>query len=230
MNINALKAVPLALLLVAASTAAPAAGDEPSEKKEKTIVIADDGVVSVGDEPFVFRFPEHGRQGRIGVRLLEMTPELRAHYGAPREAGVLVAGVEKESPASKAGIQVGDIITSAGGEKIESVAALSRAVRRAKAGDMLKLEVSRDRASKQISVKVEERRISEIDLGEMGRDFGRDLGRDIGRELGRRAWVFHDLPDRRVLRDLPEFRDRLQERLDELEKRLRDLEKKLPAR
>jgi C-terminal processing protease CtpA/Prc len=216
-----LKTVPMALLLVASSAAAPAAGDEPSEKKEKSIVIADDGVFSDGDEAFVWRFPEHGRQGRIGVRLLEMTPELRAHYGAPREAGVLVAGVEKESPASKAGIQVGDIITRAGQERIESAADLSREVRRAKAGDTLKLDISRDRASKQVAVKVEERRISEIDPG------------DLGREIGRHAWVFRDRPiirDRRVIRDLPEFRDRLQERIDDLEKRLRDLEKKLPAR
>jgi membrane-associated protease RseP (regulator of RpoE activity) len=223
MNTNALKAMPLALLLIAA---VPATGDEPSEKKEKRIVITDDGVFSDGDEAFVWRFPEHGRQGRIGVRLLEMTPELRAHYGAPREAGVLVAGVEKESPASKAGIQVGDIITRAGADRIESVADLSRAVRHAKAGDTIKLEVSRDRASKQLTVKVEERRTSEIDLG----DLGRDLGRDIGREIGRHAWVFRDHPAlrQRHVRDLPEFRDRLQERIDELEKRLRDLEKKLP--
>jgi C-terminal processing protease CtpA/Prc len=225
MNNNLLRVIPLALLLVAASTAAPAAGDEPSEKKEKRIVITDDGVSFDGDEPFVWRFPEHGRQGRIGVRLLDMTPELRAHYGAPREAGVLVAGVEKESPASKAGVQVGDIITQAGQERIESAADLSRAVRRAKAGDTLKLDISRDRASKQLTVKVEERKVSEIDPG--------DFGRDIGREIGRHAWVFRDRPvirERRVIQDLPEFRDRLQERLDELEKRLRDLEKKLPAR
>jgi len=224
-----LKAMPMALLLIASSDTVPAAGDEPSEKKEKRIVITDDGVLSDGDEAFVWRFPEHGRQGRIGVRLLEMTPELRAHYGAPREAGVLVAGVEKESPASKAGIQVGDIITRAGADTIESAADLSRAVRRSRAGDTLKLEVSRDRATKQLTVKVEERRTSEIDIG----DLGRDLGRDIGREIGRHAWVFRDRPstrDRRVFQDFPEFRDRLDERIDELEKRLRDLEKKLPAR
>jgi membrane-associated protease RseP (regulator of RpoE activity) len=227
MNTNALKAMPMALLLIASAAAAPAAGDEPSEKREKRIVITDDGPFSGGDEAFVWRLPEHGRQGRIGVRLLEMTPELRVHYGAPRDVGVLVAGVEKESPASTAGIQVGDIITRAGADRIESAADLSRAVRHAKAGDTIKLEVSRDRASKQLTVKVEERRTSEIDLG----DLGRDLGRDIGREIGRHAWVFRDRPvtrDRHVIRDLPEFRDRLQERIDELEKRLHDLEKKLP--
>ena len=219
MKTNLLKAMPLALLL--AASAAPGAGDEPSWKKEKSIVITGDGAFSDGDEAFVWRFPEHARRGRLGVRLLEMTPELRAHYGAPPEAGVLVAAVEKESPASKAGIQVGDIITRAGGERIESVGDLSRAVRHAKAGDTLNVEVSRDRASRQLAVKVEERRTSEIDLG------------DFERELGRHAWVFSDHPtirDRRVIRDFPESHDRLQEKIDDLEKRLRELEKKLPAR
>jgi chaperonin cofactor prefoldin len=36
--------------------------------------------------------------------------------------------------------------------------------------------------------------------------------------------------DRRVFRDRPETRDRLQEKLEKMEKRLRDLEKKLSSR
>ncbi len=101
-----------------------------------------------------------------------MTPELRTHYGAPKDAGVLVAGVESESPASKAGIQVGDIVTRAGGERIESALDLTHAVRRMKSGETLKLEVSRDRAVKQLAVKIEERRSAEMDLGELGHDLG----------------------------------------------------------
>jgi hypothetical protein len=241
MYTKALKSLPLALLLASSATAVLAAGREPSEKKEKSITIAEDDVVlSDGDEPFVFRFSDRARRGRIGVRLLEMTPELRAHYGAPRDAGVLVAGVEKDSPAAKAGIQVGDIITRAGGDPVESALDLSRALRHAKAGDTLKLDVSRDRASRQLTIKVEERGDVEIDLGDLGHDlgrdlgrhFGRDLGRDIRREIGRHAWVFRDpvIRERHVYRDLPEIRDRIQERMEQLEKRLRELEKKLPAR
>jgi hypothetical protein len=156
-----------------------------------------------------------------------MTPELRTHYGAPKDAGVLVAGVETESPAAKAGIQVGDIVTRADGERIESGRDLTRAVRRMKPGETLKVEVSRDRAVKQLTVKIEERRSAESDLGDMGHDLG-DLGPQPGevrREDGRRddgpgsrrAWVFSH----------PESLDHMR-KLEAMEKRLQDLEKKLP--
>jgi hypothetical protein len=255
MYTNALKALPLALLLAASSTAVLAGGDEKSERKGKVVVMAEDDDFSDGDEPFVWSFSGHPGRGRLGVRLLEMTPELRAHYGAPRDAGVLVAGVESGSPAARAGIKAGDIITRAAGEHVENARDLARAVRHAKAGDSLKLEISRDRAATQVTVKVERARDDrseyEFDFGDLGRDirrsigrdlgrdlgrnFGRDLGRDlrreIGREIGRHAWAFDGPPivfrDRRVFRDRPETHDRLQQRLEEMEKRLRDLEKKL---
>lgn len=235
MSSSAIKALPLAFFLLA-STAAVNAGDDPiekSEKKEKTIVVTDDGLFSSdGDEPAVWHMTRRGRQGYLGIRLLEMTPELRAHYGAPKDAGILVAGVETESPAAKAGIQVGDIVTRADGERIESGRDLTRAVRRMKSGETLKVEVSRDRAVKQLTVKIEERRSAEIDLGDMGhdlgdlgreigRDIGRDIGRNIGRDFGRRAWVFQNRP---------ESLDHLRDKLESIEKRLKDLEKKLPAR
>jgi serine protease Do len=225
MNSAAMKAMPLALLLITTCAAAAPSGDEPtekSEKKEKRIIVNDGGVFSSdGDEPFVWRLPRRARQGYLGIHLLEMTPELRAHLGAPKDAGVLVAGVESESPAAKAGIKVGDIITRADGERVESGRDLTHVVRGMKSGETLKVEVSRDRAVKPLSVRIEERRNAEIDLGDLGRDLGRDIGRDIGRDLGRRAWVF---------RSHPENLDRFQDRLEEIEKRLKDLEKKLPAR
>ncbi|HKA37628.1 MAG TPA: PDZ domain-containing protein [Thermoanaerobaculia bacterium] len=215
---NALKSLPLAILL--ASTALTARGDEPSEHKHKSrVIVSEDGVFSTdGDDSLVVRLPGHGRRGYLGVRLLEMTPELREHFGAPRGAGVLVASVEADSPAQKAGIQVGDIITKAGGDPIESVRDLARSARGMKSGETLKVEVSRNRATREISVTVQERASREIDLGDLGREIGRDFGHDFGREFGRHAWVFRD----------PENIDRFQQRMDDLEKRLKDLEMRLP--
>ena len=247
MHANLLRALPIAMLLAASSTSLPAASDETPEKKDMTIVVAGDNP-SDGDEPFVWTFPGRAGQGRLGIRLVEMTPELRAHYGAPRDAGVLVAGVEGGSPAEKAGLRAGDIITRAGGEHVETAADLARAVRHAKTGDSLKLDISRDRVATHVTVKIEKRGDYgyEFELGDLGRHLGRDIGRDIGRdfgrdlrreinrEVGRHAWAFRDGPivfrDRRVLRDRPENLDRLHEKLEGMEKRLRDLEKKLSSR
>lgn len=219
------KALPLALLLLASWALPAGANDDPPRKKEKKVVVTDEDVVVLdkdepGDEAFVWRSPGRSRRGYLGVRLLEMTPELRAHFGAPKDAGVLVAGIEKGSPAAKSGIQVGDIITRADGERIESGSDLTRAVRRRKSGEALKLEISRDRVAKSLAVKVEERRVAEFDMGNLG-DLGREIGRSVGRDIGRHAWV---------LPTPPEDLDRLRDRVEELEKRLNDLEKKLPSR
>ncbi len=203
------KAILLALFLFVPSAAPVRAGDEPPGQKE--IVIDDDVDTFDADEPLVLHLGSRSRHGYIGVRLVEMTPELRAHYGAPRDAGVLVAGVEPDSPAAKAGVQVGDIITAVDGDRIDSAWELSRAVRRKKAGEALKLEVFRDRATKHLTVTVEERKRSEIDLG------------DLRDRVRRHVWTFRDF-DRWA--DL----GRLEDRIEELEKRLKELEKKLPAR
>jgi len=209
------KAIPLALLLIVPSASRLRAGDDPPGEKRKAFVMDDDGVFLFGDdEPFVFQTGGL-RRARIGVRLIEITPELRAHYGAPREAGVLVAGVEPDSPAAKAGIQVGDVITSAEGERIASAHDLSASVRRKKGGEAVKLEVARDRAMRSLTVTVEETKGQEIAMG--------DLQRRIREKI--RVMPNVDVHLRR-----PENFDRFQERLEGLEKRLRDLERRLPAR
>jgi C-terminal processing protease CtpA/Prc len=141
-----------------------------------------------------------------------MTPELREHFGAPRDAGVLVSKVAADSPAAKAGVQVGDIITAADGERIGSTRDLSREVRRRKEGDTVKLEISRNRAKKELTVKVAERKRHEINVG------------DLKRRVRDRVRVL-DL-DRPLLEGRKDL-GRLRERLEELEKRLGEIEKKL---
>jgi S1-C subfamily serine protease len=47
-----------------------------------------------------------------------MTPALREHFGAPRDAGVLVLGVRGAEGAPTAGLQVGDVLVQLGGRGI----------------------------------------------------------------------------------------------------------------
>ena len=146
---------------------------------------------------------------------MELTPELRVHYGAPRDAGVLIGEVEAESPAARAGLQVGDIVTAADGEKIDSPSDLSRAMRRKKAGDKVSIDVLRDKAVKHLEATVGERKDNEMAWGEM-------LPRKQGRSIVIPDFEIHGLDSL----DSPD-RERLMERLQELEKRLKEIEKKL---
>ena len=58
--------------------------------------------------------------------------------------GVYVIGVQEFSPAEKAGLQAGDLITKADGERIKSVDELNKVKDKHKAGDKLKLQVYRN--------------------------------------------------------------------------------------
>lgn len=60
------------------------------------------------------------QRGRLGVMVSSLTPELRTHFGAPPDRGVLVAYVAAMTPAAAAGISVGDVIVEVGGKPVTS--------------------------------------------------------------------------------------------------------------
>jgi membrane-associated protease RseP (regulator of RpoE activity) len=228
---TALNGILLAMLaLLPTAAGSPRAGENPKEKKvvEDRVVVLNDGDVGFddgdievdGDDPIVVHV---GRGGFLGVRLIGITDELRAHFGAPKEAGVLVGGVDADSPAARAGIEVGDVITSVDGNRVDAASDVSRAIRRKKGGETAEVEVVRGGASRKMKVTLEERKVRErtIDLG------------DMGDRLRRHAWFWRDgeLPGgghmpRFKIENLEELPD-LRTRLDDLEKRLKELEKKL---
>ena len=57
-------------------------------------------------------------KGRLGVMVMPLTPELREHFGAQKDRGVLIANVEPGSPAAKAGMDVGDVLVAVRGQPI----------------------------------------------------------------------------------------------------------------
>jgi hypothetical protein len=100
----------------------------------------------------------HGAHGGyLGVMLTPMTPELRLHQGAPEAAGVLVSKVLDESPAWRAGVQVGDVISAVDGEAIASPRELAHAIRGRKSGETVSLEVWRAGSVQTLTTVVEER-------------------------------------------------------------------------
>lgn len=183
----------------------------------------DDAIEIHGDRPHRIRIDRFEGGGWMGVRLIDIPADLRVHFGAPSDAGVLVGEVEKDSPAGRAGVSVGDVVTAVDGGKVVSSWEIARAVRRRTTGETVQLDVFRGRARKTLPVKIEERPRQEVELNEMARH----LGRDLSRELSARPWRFDfDTDWNRVPgRDRDGVR-KLQDRVEELEKRLRDLEGK----
>jgi serine protease Do len=74
------------------------------------------------DAPFNFDFnmPRWtSPRGRLGVQINELSPQLADYFGVP-EGGALVASVTKDSPADKAGLKAGDVITSINGDRVRN--------------------------------------------------------------------------------------------------------------
>ena len=119
----------------------------------------------------------HHGGGFLGVGLTELTPELRAHFGVPEDAGVMVSKVVEDSPASRAGLQVGDIISGVGGEAVASGSALARKIRRHEDGEAATLEVWRDGRVETFTATVEERKGHRMmKIGGHGVHYGCDGG------------------------------------------------------
>jgi membrane-associated protease RseP (regulator of RpoE activity) len=94
--------------------------------------------------------------GWLGVYTQSLNEGLRSGIGYNGD-GVLVSGVESDSPADKAGIKKGDVITGFNSRTVNSPSALSDAVTNAKPGQNVSLGIWRDGSRRSVNVKVGER-------------------------------------------------------------------------
>ncbi|MDB9528400.1 trypsin-like peptidase domain-containing protein [Oscillatoria sp. CS-180] len=97
----------------------------------------------------------------IGIRMLELTAETRdavnaqSDFNVQEEEGVLVVDVVSGSPAAAAGLQVGDVITSIGGQSVDTATAVQQQVSATAIGDPLSIELSRGGQAQTVTVRPE---------------------------------------------------------------------------
>ncbi|RKQ71672.1 serine protease Do [Litorimonas taeanensis] len=108
-------------------------------------------------ESVVEQLVEYGetRRGYLGVRPQKVSPTLAKSYGLEETFGALVTAVIADSPADKAGLQKGDLITEIGGELLESSRLLSRKIADAPINKPLEIKYIRKRKERTASVLIE---------------------------------------------------------------------------
>ncbi len=101
---------------------------------------------------------QNGRvsRGWLGVLIQEVTRELAESFGMDSPQGALVAKVLENSPASEAGLQVGDVIVEYNGKKVIRSSGLPPLVGRSAVGKDAKVTIIRDQSRQQIKVKIAE--------------------------------------------------------------------------
>lgn len=95
-------------------------------------------------------------RGRIGVQIGQVTKDVAESLGLGKQQGALVTGVEAGSPAEKAGIEAGDIITRFDGKPIEKLADLPRMVGNTKPGTKSTVTVFRRGSARDLSISIAE--------------------------------------------------------------------------
>jgi serine protease Do len=94
--------------------------------------------------------------GWLGVLIQDVNKELAESFGMKKPMGAVILRVMDDTPAQKAGIEVGDVITHFGDKTITRSSDLPLAVGQSPIGSNVKVRIIRDGKAKRITVKIAE--------------------------------------------------------------------------
>jgi serine protease Do len=118
-------------------------------------------------------------RGFMGILPQELTPDMAKAFGIPNSHGVAVAQVTAGSPAEKAGMKVGDVITAINGNPVEDVNSFRLAVAGFAPDTTVHLKVARNSQNMEIPVT-----LGEFKLDEEGNGRGQENNLPSGGEKG----------------------------------------------
>jgi serine protease Do len=102
----------------------------------------------------------------IGVMMQEVDSERAKELKLREEGGVEITYVEKDGPADKAGMKVGDVVMRFNGQRVEGNEQFVRLVRETPVGRDVKLEINRSGSMLTLGVRVQ-RKTQKIESGEV---------------------------------------------------------------
>jgi serine protease Do len=97
----------------------------------------------------------HVVRGWLGVRIQDVTRELAKSFAMKKPHGALVAQVIDDSPAQKAGVEVGDVIIGFNGQMVNRSSSLPPMVGSANIANKAQLKVIRNKVHKVLNVTLE---------------------------------------------------------------------------
>jgi C-terminal processing protease CtpA/Prc len=161
-------------------------------------------------------------QGFLGVEIRDMSGDLADYFDVEEDEGVLVLGVNDDSPAEEAGIKAGDVILEIDGKKVSDTGRLVEYVREGDPGDDVELKIKRKRRTQTV----------EVTLGETGGPHKIVMKKDLKhpheckrimlphREMkmpGTEEIKIHRWHDEDLKEELEELKEELEELREELE-------------
>jgi serine protease Do len=137
--------------------------------------------------PQVWTLESGGESGWVGVEVGEVSAEKAKELKLPAVRGVLVANVEPDSPAAKAGLKENDVIAEFDHQAVEGVVQFRRLVRETPPGRSVPITVWRNGVAQSLN----------IEIGDRGRLLRREMRRiEPGVNFAPRAFDFNfEMPD-----------------------------------
>ncbi len=123
------------------------------------------------------------RRGWLGVAIQELTKELAESFGMKNTNGALVAGVEKDSPADKGGLEAGDVITNFDAKAIIESSDLPRIVGATKPNKLVEVVILRKGVVKKLSFRLGEMPSDDIQVSQNSKAPTKEEANKIGLTL-----------------------------------------------
>lgn len=92
-----------------------------------------------------------------GFDAQQVDGRIARYFGLARAEGIIVSEIQRNSPAEKAGVRIGDIILEVNGQKISSEGDYYAAVSDLRPNDVLKMKIYRERKIVDVQLKLERR-------------------------------------------------------------------------
>ncbi|SFP88163.1 Do family serine endopeptidase AlgW [Pseudomonas borbori] len=93
-------------------------------------------------------------RGWLGIEVQPLTPELAESFGLEGRPGIVVAGIYRDGPAQKAGLQPGDLILNIDGEAAGDGRRSMNQVARTKPGEKIRIEIMRNGKPMDLSAEI----------------------------------------------------------------------------
>jgi len=108
---------------------------------------------------------EHGsvQRGSLGAQAQDLSPELASAFGIESRRGAVVTQVTKDSPADKAGLKTGDVITAINDRPVQDASDVRNRVGLLRIGETVKMAILRDGKPRTLSAVVKETKLVSIE-------------------------------------------------------------------
>ena len=139
--------------------------------------------------PIVEQLRDSGRvrRGYLGVGIQPVGEDIAASLGLPKNRGEIVANVEPNGPAARAGIRQGDVILSVGGQAVTEDNTLSYIVANTRIGATVPVELLRDGRRRTVNATIAERPGERVLAGGAAEDSSPAMPREDSQQAARRS-------------------------------------------